>query len=50
VLLASLPVVLGPVAFVAFITRFQIVPEERFLAAKFDWVLRAACQQVRRWL
>lgn len=50
VLLASLPVVLGPVAFVAFITRFQIVPEERFLAAKFGDDYARFCQQVRRWL
>lgn len=50
VLLASLPAALGPVVFVAFITRFQIVPEERFLAAKFGDDYARFCQQVRRWL
>lgn len=50
VLLAYLPAVLGPVLFVAFITRFQIVPEERFMAAKFGGDYTRFCQQVRRWL
>ncbi len=50
VLLASLPAALGPVVFVAFITRFQIVPEERFMAAKFGDDYARFCQQVRRWL
>ncbi|WP_028313044.1 methyltransferase family protein [Derxia gummosa] len=41
---------LGPPLFAAWITRFQIVPEERALAAKFgaDWV--AYRMRVRRWL
>jgi protein-S-isoprenylcysteine O-methyltransferase Ste14 len=50
VLLAALPAALGPVLFVAFITRFQIVPEERFMAAKFGDDYTRFCQQVRRWL
>lgn len=41
---------LGAVAFVLYITRFQILPEERALAARFgdDW--RAYRARVRRWL
>ncbi|TXH90538.1 MAG: isoprenylcysteine carboxylmethyltransferase family protein [Rhodoferax sp.] len=50
VLLAYLPAALGPVVFVVFITRFQIVPEERFMAAKFGDDYNHFCQQVRRWL
>lgn len=50
VLLAYLPAILGPVLFMAFITRFQIVPEERFMAAKFGDDYTRFCQQVRRWL
>ena len=41
---------LGPVAFVAYITRFQIQPEERALLAKFGESYRSYCQRVRRWL
>jgi protein-S-isoprenylcysteine O-methyltransferase Ste14 len=41
---------LGPLAFALFITRFQIIPEERVLAAKFGDVYRAYQEQVRRWL
>ena len=42
--------VLGPVAFVAYINRFQIAPEERVMRERFgadhtDW-----CARVRRWL
>ena len=36
--------------FVAFITRFQIRPEERALATKFGERYRAYCRDVRRWL
>lgn len=41
---------LGAIAFVLYITRFQILPEERALAARFgdDW--RAYRARVRRWL
>lgn len=37
-------------AFMLWLTRFQIVPEERFLAARFgaDW--QAFCARTRRWL
>ena len=41
---------LGPVLFVAYITRFQIVPEERLLAARFGTPYRDWCRRVRRWL
>lgn len=36
--------------FVAFITRFQIRPEERALAATFGERYRAYCRSVRRWI
>jgi protein-S-isoprenylcysteine O-methyltransferase Ste14 len=40
----------GPIVFVAYITRFQIVPEERAMERRFgdDW--RAWAGRVRRWL
>ena len=41
---------LGPLAFALFITRFQIIPEERVLEAKFGDACRAYQAQVRRWL
>ena len=41
---------LGPVAFVAYITRFQIEPEERVLAAKFGAAFEAYRRAVRRWI
>lgn len=41
---------LGPVAFVAYITRFQIVPEERALAALFGAAYGAYVKGVRRWI
>jgi protein-S-isoprenylcysteine O-methyltransferase Ste14 len=40
----------GPLLFVLYITRFQIVPEERTLAAKFGPAYAAYRQRVRRWL
>ncbi len=43
----SLP---GPVIFVLYITRFQIVPEERVLAAKFGAAYAQYASRVRRWL
>lgn len=41
---------LGPVVFVLYITRFQIVPEERALATLFGSEYVAYKERVRRWL
>jgi protein-S-isoprenylcysteine O-methyltransferase Ste14 len=50
VYLSALWPFLGPVMFVAYIDRFQIVPEERILEAKFADEFRAYAARVRRWL
>lgn len=49
VYLASVWALAGPAAFVAYITRFQVVPEERALRAKFA-DFDAYASRVRRWL
>jgi protein-S-isoprenylcysteine O-methyltransferase Ste14 len=41
---------LGPVLFFLYMTRFQIMPEERALTAKFGQEYLTYRQQVRRWL
>lgn len=41
---------LGIVLFVAYITRFQIIPEERALRALFPGDFKEYADQVRRWL
>ncbi|MDE3177964.1 MAG: isoprenylcysteine carboxylmethyltransferase family protein [Pseudomonadota bacterium] len=41
---------LGPVAFVAYITRFQILPEERAMRAKFGAAYEAYARATRRWV
>ena len=41
---------LGPLAFAVFLTRFQIIPEERVLRAKFGRSFDEYRQRVRRWL
>ncbi len=41
---------LGPPSFVAFITRFQIMPEERVLTAMFGGAYADYRRSVRRWI
>jgi protein-S-isoprenylcysteine O-methyltransferase Ste14 len=41
---------LVPIAFVLFITRFQIIPEERILRAKFGIAYTIYLQRTGRWL
>ena len=41
---------LGPVLFVAYITRFQILPEEKALSGLFGSSFEAYTAKVRRWL
>jgi protein-S-isoprenylcysteine O-methyltransferase Ste14 len=48
--LAAPAAFLGPVVFMAFITRFQIIPEERALSAKFGREFAEYTAKVRRWL
>jgi protein-S-isoprenylcysteine O-methyltransferase Ste14 len=49
-ILASPWAMLGPVAFVLFTTRFQIIPEERAMQAKFGKEYDEYRARVRRWL
>ena len=46
----ALSAILGLPAFVGYITRFQILPEERILEAKFGSACTAYRARVRRWL
>ena len=41
---------LGPIVFIAYISRFQIAPEERVLATLFGAEYSAYKAKVRRWL
>ncbi len=41
---------IGPAAFVAYITRFQILPEERAILARFGEPYARYLKSVRRWL
>lgn len=50
VFLANPLAVVAVVAFVAYITRFQIIPEERLLLAKFGEPYALYTKSVRRWL
>ena len=36
--------------FIAYLTRFQVMPEERLLAARFGDSYTAYCHRVRRWI
>jgi protein-S-isoprenylcysteine O-methyltransferase Ste14 len=48
--LASPVGLLGPVAFVAYMNRFQILPEERVMHGKFGDQWAEYLRRVRRWL
>ncbi|QNP47721.1 methyltransferase family protein [Diaphorobacter aerolatus] len=48
--LANMAAWVGPVLFVAYITRFQIIPEERILHQKFGAAYAQYRQRVRRWI
>jgi protein-S-isoprenylcysteine O-methyltransferase Ste14 len=50
VLLSNAWLLLGPLFFVLYTTRFQIVPEERVMHAKFGSAYDAYKARVRRWL
>lgn len=50
VCLAAPWALVGPVAFVLFTNRFQIIPEERVMQAKFGQAYEDYRAQVRRWL
>lgn len=50
VYLGNLPACLGLVAFVSYMNRFQVQPEERFLEEKFGAAFAAYRGRVRRWL
>jgi protein-S-isoprenylcysteine O-methyltransferase Ste14 len=49
-LLANVSTIVIPTLFVLYITRWQIVPEERALAEKFGAEYEVYCEAVRRWL
>lgn len=48
--LSSMPALLGPIAFVLYLNRFQIAPEERTLQWLFGSEYLAYKSRVRRWL
>ena len=50
VYLSSVASLIGPAVFVLFITRFQIVPEERAMVALFGPAFEDYRHRVRRWL
>ena len=41
---------LGPLVHIAWLTRWQIIPEERLLAARFGQPYLEYCRRVRRWI
>jgi protein-S-isoprenylcysteine O-methyltransferase Ste14 len=50
VYLAFAPALIGPVAFGLYITRFQIIPEERAMRSLFGSAFSEYSQSVRRWI
>jgi protein-S-isoprenylcysteine O-methyltransferase Ste14 len=50
VILSAPWALLGPLAFALYITRFQIIPEERAMAAKFGAAYESYRRRVRRWI
>lgn len=50
VYLSSVGALLGPGAFAIYMTRFQIIPEERILSARFGKRYEEYLLQVRRWI
>ncbi len=50
VLLSNPWLLLGPLSFVLYTTRFQIIPEERVMQSKFGSAYDAYKARVRRWL
>lgn len=50
VFVASALAFLGPLGFILYISRFQIVPEEKVLSAMFGPAYSAYQAEVRRWL
>lgn len=50
IFLASLWAILGPLALFLYLTRFQVIPEERALAQKFGAEYESYRASVRRWL
>lgn len=40
----------GPIVYVAYVTRFQIIPEEKILESKFGSEFAAYKRKVRRWI
>ena len=48
--LANALAFVGPPLFIAYIDRFQILPEESALAARFGAAYAEYCRTVRRWL
>lgn len=48
--LAAPAAVIGPAAFIAWIRRFQIQPEERILGKRFGEAYAQYCGNTRRWL